>query len=88
MPSGGVPMLFPRPSIASGWRPGAMISRLSAPRTQWGTLTGSRRTFSRPSWRIWSAAHLMAASKFSEPLSRPERVSELREAIPGEGRGA
>ena len=74
MPPGGVPTLLPSPSIASGCLPGATISRLSAPRTQCGTLTGSSRT-SRPSRRISFAAHLMAASRFSEPLSRWPKVS-------------
>jgi hypothetical protein len=74
-PSPGVPTLLPSPSIASEWRRGATISALSWPRTQCGTLTGSRRTFSKPSFFISAAAQRIAASSDSEPLSRWPKVS-------------
>ena len=45
-------MLLPSPSMAIVWVPGDVICALSAPLTQCGTLTGSRRTVSKPSFRI------------------------------------
>ena len=74
-PSAGVPTLLPRPSITSAWRRGATISRLSWPRTQCGTLTGSLRTFSRPSFFICATAQSIAPSSACEPLSRWPKVS-------------
>ena len=47
-----------------------MISRLSLPRTHFGTITRSVCTFSRPSFFIVSTAQAMARLRFSEPLSR------------------
>ena len=52
-----------------------MISRLSRPRTQRGTITLSVRTFSRPSFFIVSTAHAMARLRLSDPLRRWPKVS-------------
>jgi hypothetical protein len=77
MPSGGVPTLLPRPSMTSPPGNGETSSALSRPRTQCGTFTGSRRTFSRPSFFISSAAQRMAASSDSDPESRWPKVSVI-----------
>ena len=61
--------------MASECRGGLTISALSRPRTQRGTITGSVRTFSRPSRFIVSAAQAIARSRFSDPLSRLPCVS-------------
>src|SRR5256885_3600031 len=56
--------------------PGAgRISPLSSPRTQCGTLTGSRRAASPSCWNCFSA-HCTAASAPGEPDSRGPMVSE------------
>ena len=75
MPAAGVPTLLPRPSMTSGCGRGPAISRLSGPRTQCGTFTGSVCTFSRPSRFISSTAQRIAASRFCEPLRRWPKVS-------------
>src|SRR5690606_8104236 len=49
MPSGGVAMLPPSPSMGSSCRRGSISVADSSPRTQRGTMTGSPRTFSSPS---------------------------------------
>ncbi|MNC85248.1 hypothetical protein D3C83_08380 [compost metagenome] len=69
MPPAGVATVPPRPRISTSWLGGSTISALSRPRTQRGTITGSVRTFSRPSAFIAATAHAMAPSRFSEPLN-------------------
>ena len=75
MPSGGVPMLFPRPSIASGWRPGAMISRLSAPRTPVEHLDRIEADVLEAVPAHLVGRPLDGGVEFSEPLSRLPKVS-------------
>src|SRR5262245_33373397 len=52
-----------------------MISACSRPRVHFGTVTGSVRTFSRPSAFIVWADHWMARARFGDPLNRAPNVS-------------
>ena len=74
-PPGGVATVPPSPSTTTGCRAGSMISALSTPRTQLGTITRSARTFSRPSAFIVSMAHATARAMFSDALIRLPKVS-------------
>ena len=78
IPRAAVPTLPPRPSIASRARRGRTSSADSAPRTQRGTMTGSPRTFSRPSLFIVWSTQSIAASRLADPLSRDPKVSTSR----------
>ena len=74
-PSAGVPTLPPRPSTTRSPPAGSTRSRLSRPRTQCGTSTGSRRTFSSPSAFMPASAQRRAASSCGDPLRRWPKVS-------------
>ena len=63
--------------MGSAWRRGAIISTDSAPRTQRGTITGSPRTLSRPSFFISASVQSMARSSDSEPENRGPKVSVM-----------
>ena len=69
-----VPTLMPRPRIRSSRPRSPSTRRLSLPRTQWGTITFSRRALLRPSLAMVSTAQSMVSSSALEPLSRcPKR---------------
>ena len=78
MPFRGVPTLMPSPSMASFARRGFTSSADSSPRTQCGTMTGSPRTFCKPSSFIVSRIQSIAASRLAEPLMRLPNVSTRR----------
>ena len=84
-PAAGVPTELPRPSIGSGCRTGVTSSRLSRPRTHFGTMTGSLCTLSRPSFFISATAQSIARLERLGPREpRAERVGDLGEPLPGE----
>jgi hypothetical protein len=56
--------------MCSGFSTGSSMRADSAPRTQYGTLTGMTRTLLSPAPFICSADHAMARSSDGEPLSR------------------
>jgi hypothetical protein len=70
IPSGGVATLPPSATASSVRTAGAVSSTLMAPRCQRGTVTGSARTFSKPSTFSFCKAHATALRSPSVPANR------------------
>ena len=79
MPSAGVAILIPSPSICNGFSIGNTMAPASLPRTQCGTITEGVITFTRPAFFISCADHSTAWRLRNElgmkPIAGDDRIT-------------